>query len=139
MNSKYRFIWTSIKHVNWNPSRSFNRAHKHRFCFINKATLSSVVNVLVPNMSFLETLISSVLLICLSVHLAFSAPQCQLAKNCVECMGRGPMCSWCFDENYDDTAEGPGYRCAEHDTLIDRKCSANMIEFRNSTIIDGKV
>lgn len=53
-------------------------------------------------------------------------------------MGRGPSCSWCFDEAYDDTADGPGYRCAPQDVLIERNCPANKIESRNSTIIGCK-
>ncbi|KAM7539348.1 hypothetical protein Aperf_G00000051599 [Anoplocephala perfoliata] len=54
-------------------------------------------------------------------------------------MGRGPTCSWCFDVAYDDTAEGPGYRCAEYDVLIERSCPADKIESRNSTIVDSGV
>ena len=68
---------------------------------------------------------------------SLAATQCQLAKNCQECMGRGPTCSWCFDDAFDDTAEGPGYRCADRDVLIDRNCPADKIESINSTFVDG--
>lgn len=78
--------------------------------------------------------ISLVTVSCL--NLSHAASQCQLAKNCQECMGRGPICSWCFDATYDDTAEGPGYRCSDYDVLIERGCPADKIESRNSTIID---
>ncbi|KAL5972200.1 Integrin beta-2 [Taenia solium] len=80
----------------------------------------------------------NLILACL-LHPTFAATQCQLARNCQECMGRGPTCSWCFDDEYDDTAEGPGYRCAERDVLLERNCPADKIESRNSTLVDAGI
>ncbi|KAL7057357.1 hypothetical protein AAHC03_019090 [Spirometra sp. Aus1] len=74
----------------------------------------------------------------LAITVAYSiTEQCQLAKNCMECMGRGPSCSWCFDSDYDDTAEGPGYRCAQSYVLLERGCPADKIQSVNSTFLVG--
>ncbi len=69
---------------------------------------------------------------------ATKAGQCHLAKNCQDCMGRGPKCSWCFDDIFDDTTDGPGFRCSDVDTLIRRNCPADKIQSRNSSILDGR-
>ncbi|KAH9279256.1 Integrin beta-7 [Echinococcus granulosus] len=79
------------------------------------------------------------LIIAYLLHPTIGATPCQLARNCQECMGRGPTCSWCFDSEYDDTAEGPGYRCDERNILLERNCPAGKIESQNSTIVDAGV
>ncbi|TPP60603.1 Integrin beta [Fasciola gigantica] len=65
-------------------------------------------------------------------------PKCGRAKDCGDCMGIGPPCSWCFDENYDDTKEGPGYRCASPSVLVERGCAAEKIEDVKSKVADDK-
>ncbi|TGZ59608.1 hypothetical protein CRM22_008976 [Opisthorchis felineus] len=62
---------------------------------------------------------------------------CFRVKDCGECMGADPRCSWCFDEAYDDTKEGPGYRCAPMVTLIERGCHASKIESVNSSVLSS--
>lgn len=66
-------------------------------------------------------------------------PKCGRAKDCGDCMGIGPPCAWCLDENYDDTKEGPGYRCATPSLLIERGCESSKIEDVKSKLISGKM
>ncbi|KAL3312028.1 integrin, beta [Cichlidogyrus casuarinus] len=62
---------------------------------------------------------------------------CDTARNCQQCMGSSPECFWCFDELYNDTMsiEGPGYRCATYDTLVNRKCNPEKIQVTKSSKI----
>lgn len=69
---------------------------------------------------------------------ALCAEKCELAKNCAECMGLGPTCSWCYDDAYDDTAEGPGYRCSQVDVLTSRGCPAEKIENPISKVVTNE-
>ncbi|KAF7260925.1 hypothetical protein EG68_01369 [Paragonimus skrjabini miyazakii] len=50
-------------------------------------------------------------------------------------MGIDPRCSWCFDDEFDDTKEGPGYRCALFSVLADRGCPLSKIENVKSSVL----
>ncbi|CAH8501676.1 unnamed protein product [Dicrocoelium dendriticum] len=62
-------------------------------------------------------------------------PICARAKDCGECIGTHPRCSWCFDDVFDDTKEGPGYRCAPPHILLERGCHESKIENVTSLIL----
>ncbi|KAL3319207.1 integrin, beta [Cichlidogyrus casuarinus] len=61
--------------------------------------------------------------------------RCDTARNCQQCMGSSPECSWCFDELYNDTMsiDGPGYRCATFETLVNRGCNTEKIQMTKSS------
>ncbi|KAF6775275.1 hypothetical protein AHF37_05581 [Paragonimus kellicotti] len=65
---------------------------------------------------------------CVASQAVNDNPACGRAKDCGECMGIDPRCSWCFDDEFDDTKEGPGYRCALFSVLADRGCPTSKIE-----------
>ncbi|CAL8083278.1 unnamed protein product [Calicophoron daubneyi] len=64
---------------------------------------------------------------------------CSHAKDCGKCMGIGPNCSWCYDDSFDDTKEGPGFRCAPASVLIDRGCPVSAIESVRSSVTDDGI
>ncbi|KAA3671581.1 uncharacterized protein DEA37_0004168, partial [Paragonimus westermani] len=72
---------------------------------------------------------------CVTSQVVNDNPVCGRAKDCGECMGIDPRCSWCFDDEFDDTKEGPGYRCALFSVLADRGCPSSKIESVKSSII----
>ncbi|KAK4473007.1 hypothetical protein MN116_004203 [Schistosoma mekongi] len=63
-------------------------------------------------------------------------PSCSRAKNCNECMGIRPVCSWCSADEFDDTKEGPGFRCAPSSVLLARGCPKDSIEDVESAVLD---
>ncbi|TNN13507.1 Integrin beta [Schistosoma japonicum] len=62
---------------------------------------------------------------------------CGRAKNCNECMGIRPVCSWCSADEFDDTKEGPGFRCAPSSVLLARGCPKDSIEDVESVVLAG--
>ncbi|VDP95871.1 unnamed protein product [Trichobilharzia regenti] len=74
-------------------------------------------------------------LILLECFTAQKEPSCGRAKNCNECMGIRPACSWCSADEYDDTKEGPGFRCAPSSVLLSRGCPKDSIENVESTVL----
>ncbi|CAI2722544.1 unnamed protein product [Schistosoma spindalis] len=66
-------------------------------------------------------------------------PSCGRAKSCNECMGIRPACSWCSADEFDDTKEGPGFRCAPSSVLLARGCPESSIEDVESVFLDHGV
>lgn len=77
-----------------------------------------------------------ILVIIIQVHSRSGrdGPSCGRATDCGQCMGIDPRCAWCLDDEYDDTKEGPGYRCALSTDLLERGCPVKKIEFVKSSI-----
>lgn len=69
--------------------------------------------------------------------LTYGENLCDRSRTCSECMGKHPSCSWCYDEDYDDTKDGPGYRCGLESVLITRGCSKSKIENVGSVVVNG--
>ncbi|KAH8855368.1 Integrin beta isoform 2 [Schistosoma japonicum] len=77
-------------------------------------------------------------LISVRFYNAQKEPSCGRAKNCNECMGIRPVCSWCSADEFDDTKEGPGFRCAPSSVLLARGCPKDSIEDVESVVLDVK-
>ncbi|KAH8855380.1 Integrin beta-2 [Schistosoma japonicum] len=78
-------------------------------------------------------------LISVRFYNAQKEPSCGRAKNCNECMGIRPVCSWCSADEFDDTKEGPGFRCAPSSVLLARGCPKDSIEDVESVVLDHGV
>ncbi|TNN08560.1 Integrin beta isoform 1 [Schistosoma japonicum] len=74
-------------------------------------------------------------LISVRFYNAQKEPSCGRAKNCNECMGIRPVCSWCSADEFDDTKEGPGFRCAPSSVLLARGCPKDSIEDVESVVL----